>query len=367
MVADVRYIFGDVLTGEVIEELPLQGVSMSRTLDGGEFRGTCFMPQTGKSNEAVVAATEPGRCYVVVERNGVPIWGGLLYTSTYQSQSKTRQLYAKDLKAYPESRLIRIDQELSGEQTDLFLQLYSLMQAYANSVVVDLPSPISTGVARSVEVLFTEYRTFRTELDKLADNSNGFDWLIEWSRSGGAYTKRLVLGWPTIGSPVNHGTVTFDYYDVPELGIGGNILNYWENSTMVGSGTHVFGVGGGEGDLIIANEYRHLDLLAGGFPRYDVDLSFKDVLDQTTLNNLLSYHAQLRKAPASVMTLEVKGEGDPAFGDYGVGDVCRIVIQDPRYPAGILMTKRLLGWEYYPPEDSNVEYARLTFEGEDIT
>jgi hypothetical protein len=149
------------------------------------------------------------------------------------------------------------------------------------------------------------------------------------------------------------------------LGVGGNILNYWENSTMVGSGTHIFGIGGGEGDLMIASAVTHQDLLDGGFPRYEHDVSFKDVLDQGILNNLTAQQAVLRKAPMSIMTLEVSGEGDPSFGDYDVGDVCRIVIKDPRFPDGVLLTKRLLGWEYYPPESDNREEVRLSFEGDD--
>jgi hypothetical protein len=367
MVADVRYVFGDILSGEIIAEVPLQGVSVMANLGGGEFRGTCFLDQTGKTNEELTAATEPGRCYVVVERDEKPIWGGMIWTSTYQSQSKTRQIFGKDLKSYPESRFIRVDQNLSGEQTDLFLQLYELMQAYDNSIEVELPSPIATGVSRTVEVLFTEFRTFKSELDKLADNPLGFDWLIRWTREGGVYRKTLVLGYPTIGSPVNHGTVTFDYYDQEGAGVGGNILNYWENSSMVGTGTHIYGLGGGEGDLQYQASAIHQDLLDGGFPRFEQDVQFKDVFDTLTLTNLTNQQAAVRKAPASVLTVEVKGDGDPSFGDYDLGDVCRIVIQDPRYPEGILITKRLLAYEYYPSSDDNVEYARLSFEGDDLT
>lgn len=364
---DVRYIFGDALTSEVVAEVSLQGVSVSSTLDGGDFRGTLHLDQTGMRDDVLVSATVPGRSYVVVERGDVPIWGGLIWTRTYQSQSKSIQLYGKDLKSYPERRFVLVDKPFqSAEQTSQFLALYAEMQADPNSVIVQLPAAKATGIIRSLELTASEFKTYRSVLDSVADNDDGFDWIIHWSRTGGAYEKRMEIGFPHVGSEVDHGTVTFDYYDVAGRSDGGNILNYWQNDTMAGSGTHIFGLGGGEGDLMLRSNIVHTSLLGGGFPRYDVDVAMKDIMTQSVLDSLVYQQALLRRAPAGVMTLEVKGDGKPAFGDYAIGDVCRISIKDPLHPHGLLITKRLLGYEWYPPSNDSVEYARLVFEGEEL-
>jgi hypothetical protein len=71
------YIFGDLLTGQIIGEIPLYGVSMSKGMATGDLRGSFQLDQTGQSNSTLLSATIPGRCYVVCERAGVPVWGGI--------------------------------------------------------------------------------------------------------------------------------------------------------------------------------------------------------------------------------------------------------------------------------------------------
>jgi len=58
--ARMSYVFGDALTGSIIQEIDLQGVSMTRALSGiGEFRGSFGLDQSGKDNRDLIAATEP--------------------------------------------------------------------------------------------------------------------------------------------------------------------------------------------------------------------------------------------------------------------------------------------------------------------
>jgi hypothetical protein len=369
MVADVRYVFGNILTGETIAEMPLQGVSMARHLDGGEFRGTLHLDRTGISNDTAIAAVVPGRSFIVCERDARPIWGGLVWTATYQSQSKSVQVYAKDLKDYGERRIIRDDVAyVSTEQTQIFLDLYGLMQSDPNSVQVELPDVVNTGILRSLEVTRSDFRDYRSAIDSIANADEGFDWLIDWTRTGGVYTRTMRIGYPTLGAAEHSGSPVLDYFDVPDQGDGGNIVNYWRNDTMSGAGTHIYGIGGGEGEIMLTSEYIHTALLSGGFPRYDVALSYKDILDQGTLDSLTMRQALLRRSPAGIYTVEVKGDTPGLeFGDYEVGDYVRLNIRDALHPGnGIDVAKRILGWEYYPPSDSEVEYARLSFEGEDI-
>lgn len=363
--AEITYIFGDALTGEVIEEIRLNGVSLKASLDGGEFRGTFQLDQTGKDNDALISATIPGRCYVVVERDGQVIGDYIVWTRTYQSQAKVAQLYGIPFKDYTECRFVLSDYSATDiEQRNIMIDLYQLMQTDPYSIRVDLPGLFPDTVLKSLDVFGDEYKTYRQAMDTLADTVDGFDWTIRTVREGNKYRRWLDIGYPSLGALESPNMPVFEYVQTADSQ-GGNITNYWINDSMGSGATNFFGIGSGEGSSMLVAEYDHTDLLTGGFPRYDASYDRKDVDDEVLLASLTEQNAQLFKAPTGVITAEVKGDADPPFGAYGIGDACQLVIKDPRFPTGFQRVTRVLGWEYYPQEDSNVEYARLTFEGEE--
>lgn len=359
--AAVTYLFGDLLTGSIIEEIPLQSVSMTRAFGAGEFRCSFSLDQTGKANRDLLAATEGGRCYVICERDAQPIWGGIVWTRTYQSQAKVFQLYCRGFEHYPERRFVLgspdpVFSNTNIEQRNIFLNLWTHMQATANTPQIALPSPFPDAVLKSATINSFEFKTYRRAMDTLADGFDGFDWTIDVARIGGAYTRTLRIGYPTLGSTI---PLDFDY--------PGPTLNYWQNDSMGERGTHIYGIGAGEGSAMLSQEVIHADLLSSGFPRYDVDLSLKDISDAATLASLTTQGALNRKAGVPIFTVEVKGDQVPEFGSYGLGDAARLNFIDPRHINHVdqVFNTRILGWEYYPPEDEHVEFARLVFEGED--
>jgi hypothetical protein len=234
------------------------------------------------------------------------------------------------------------------------------MMADANSIKVDLPSSFTTAITKSLTIKAFEFKTYREVMDSVANGGpvDGFDWTIDIARiSGGVYTKTLRIGYPTLGSVE---PVIFDY--------PGQILNYWQNGTMAKHGTHIYGLGAGEGSTMLTQEVIHADLLSGGFPRYDVGVSLKDINSASLLTSLSVQAADVRKAGRPIMTVEIVGKQEPEFGSYGLGDAAKIFFRDPRHPdpADRVFTSRILGWEYYPPSDDYIEFTRLVFEGEDL-
>lgn len=367
MVAQMSYVFADALSGEVIQEIPLTSVSFKYDLDGGEFRSTFHLDLTGKDNDTLIAATTPGRTTCTVEREGIVIGDFIIWSRTYQSQAKVAQLYGIPIKDYTECRIIRDSYAATNtEQRNIILDLYELMQTDENSISVDLPEPFPLVVPKSLTVAADEYKTYRQVINSIADTIDGFDWLIRTERVGSRYRRWLDIGYPQIGAPDDGiGIPVFEYIDT-ENGQGGNIINYWCNDSMGSAATNFFGIGSGEGTSMVTAEFIHTNLLASRFPRYDATVDKKDISSATILAGITSQHAQLYKAPMSTITVEVKADVDPVFGSVGLGDAVMLQIQDPRFAEGFTKRTRLLGWEYYPPEDSNVEYARLNFEGDEI-
>jgi len=356
--SEIRYLFGDLLTNQVIEEIACSGVTISDSLSGGEFRATFYLDQTGRLNSDLVAATMPGKAFVVAERNGVPIWGGIVWSRTYQSQAKVMQVYAKTLDQYGTKRFIDTDMSFTTtEQRNVFTSLYTAMQSAGGSVQVVVPGSFPTINPISLTIAGSELRTYKEIFDQISNAEGGFEWRVNVTRQSSQYQWALQIGSPSIGQPLTDSSVVFEY--------PGNILNYWQNDTIGGAGTNIYGVGAGEGDSMLQVEIVHDGLIAIGYPRYDQDVSLKTINDLDDLEAATQTQAQLLKAPMPVYTVEMKGDRTPEFGDWSLGDFCKLVFVDPLHPAGLEHTTRILKWDYTPPSSDGTEEVRLTFEGED--
>src|SRR5689334_11836657 len=127
---DYRYVFGTMGAEQVIEEIACYGVTMDMQMNkGGQWQGTFQLDQTGKQNADLLAATIPGRCWVAVERNGIAIWLGFIWSRVYSAQSKSVQMFALSFEQYPKQRLIPQDLTYAAvEQRNIFADLWRLMQ-----------------------------------------------------------------------------------------------------------------------------------------------------------------------------------------------------------------------------------------------
>jgi hypothetical protein len=112
-------------------------------------------------------------------------------------------------------------------------------------------------------------------------------------------------------------------------------------------------------------EVVHDTLLAAGFPRYDQQVTFKNINDLDTLENVTQVQASIRKAPMPVYTVELKADKDPKFTEWALGDYATLVFKDPMHPEGLTHPARILKWDYTPPSTDGTEEVRVTFEGED--
>jgi len=354
----IRYVFVDALSGTILEEIPLQSVRINQTLSGGEFNATFGLDLSGYDNDQLVTATIPGRTLLIAETDSIVIWGGLVWTRTYQSQAKSVQIYAKTLDQYLTKREVNTSREFTAtDPRNIARQLLADMMLDPNSIQFDLPSAFATANTMDFSVAVEEQKTYRAAVDQVATGANGFEWTVDWARSGNAYTKTVRFGMP-LGQLQGDTNPIFEY--------PGNILNYWRNDTISNGGTNIIGVGAGEGENMAVVEVVHTDLLGGGFPRLDGQVSFKDVEDINVLEQLTQVQAQILKAPQPVYNVQMKADREPAFGDYGLGDYCKLVIKDPLHPdPGTTFVTRVLGWDYTPPQGDAVAEVQLILEGDD--
>jgi hypothetical protein len=359
--AGIRYIFGDLRTGLVSAEMALQGVTLNNKLNGiGNMGATLVLDQSGQQNIDLVNATIPGKSFVVVERDDVPIWDGIVWTRTYQAQAKIMQLSMKSREGYLEKVLLDTNFTAeSEEQRNIMVDLFTLLQADPNrnlGITVP-PATYSDAVLRNVSVLASEYKSFFSVISAIADGENGFDWNIETQRVGDSYLRSLRIGYPYLGS-TSTTALSFDY--------PGAITNYYETEGMSGAGTKVILLGSGEGSAMITSTAENTAMYDNGWLRYDATYSRKDITDQTAADSLVLQQAGLRKPPMATLKVFVKADIEPVFGTYNLGDTASIFIKDARHPDGVTFTSRMVAFDYRPPSDSNIESAELIFEGDEL-
>lgn len=116
--ADYRFFTADLLTNEIIAEVPFKKVSWQRSIKAaGEFRGSIEViygtarstgefadePKnfdSGTDHLDLYNSTMPGRTALYVVRNGICVWGGIIWTRTYDIISREMQVSASEFTSY---------------------------------------------------------------------------------------------------------------------------------------------------------------------------------------------------------------------------------------------------------------------------
>lgn len=95
-----RYYTADLLTNEILAEIPLRGVSWERALKGaGRFGGS--IPVTEETDSiGLYDVTMPGQTAIYVVRNGVCVWGGIIWSRDYNLNSKELSVSASEFQSY---------------------------------------------------------------------------------------------------------------------------------------------------------------------------------------------------------------------------------------------------------------------------
>jgi len=98
--AEYRYYVADLLTNNVIGEIPFTGVSFERALSrAGSFSGEIpVIEATAPLN--LYESTMPGKTALYVLRNGVCVWGGIIWSRSYNPMNKTLQIDGQEFISY---------------------------------------------------------------------------------------------------------------------------------------------------------------------------------------------------------------------------------------------------------------------------
>lgn len=103
---DYRYFVCDLKTNELLAEIPFKGVSYSRSLnEAGTFTGDIAVTED-TANLDLYNTTLPGKTALYIVRNGICVWGGIVWSRTYSLIDKVLSVSASEFTSYFSHRVV---------------------------------------------------------------------------------------------------------------------------------------------------------------------------------------------------------------------------------------------------------------------
>lgn len=349
MATTYRYLLGDLLTNEIIAELPLTGVSFTQQLNqAGTFSAHLLLSGINSDAYNVDVATTPGRNAIYVDYDGTLIWGGIIWSRDYQSQSQELSITAREFESYFERRRITSDQLFTNvDQLTIAQTLMNLAQSVPYGDIGIQVGIETSGVLLTRQYYSYELKTYFNALQDLSRAEDGFDFniLVAYDLSNQP-TKTLVLGYPRTGVVYSSSDPYATLFEMP-----GNIVeyDYPEDGSIAANTIYALGAGSNEGKLISIQSDS--TKTANGWPVLEETANYSDVTDQTYLDQLSLGQVNAVSYPPTTMKVVVPADVEPLFNTYAIGDDARVRITDNRFPNTLDTVYRIVGLSVQPGEN----------------
>lgn len=116
VVPKYRYYTANLLTGEVVMEVPFEGVSWERKIStAGSFQGSIAVPgntydytpreTSVEDHFDLYNSTVPGKYALYVMRDGVCVWGGIIWSREYNVKDRVLSVTALEMVSYLHHRV----------------------------------------------------------------------------------------------------------------------------------------------------------------------------------------------------------------------------------------------------------------------
>lgn len=98
--AEYRYFVTNLVTNQQIAEIPFKGVSYERALKGAGAFGGNIAITPDNAHLDLYESTMPGRTGLYVVRNGVCVWGGIIWGRSYNVNERVLNISASEFTSY---------------------------------------------------------------------------------------------------------------------------------------------------------------------------------------------------------------------------------------------------------------------------
>ena len=371
--AEYRYLAYEVRSRLSLGELPLAGVSYSEELNGvGELSASVDLAAHTSLGASLasqyVAATEPRRSSIWVDRDGVIQWGGIVWSRRRSRGTLgTIEISALDYGSIFERRVLTATKSYTAtDQLAVVRDLVTWAQALPGGNVNIVVGSETSGVLITRDPLAWGYelRNLADLIGELAQADTGFDWSISYAYDvAGIPQATLRLHYPRRGRrSIDSSLVFFN-----AASSGGNLIDWDLDESGLDAATTIHAIGAGEGESMVQTVASRTELLDVGYPLTEAVISHKSITDADALISINLEAARLRSNNVSTWSITVDPDDiSVPFGAWSVGDDARIVIDDhPLFPSngsnpGLETTLRITGQQVTVSDDGGPDEVTLT-------
>jgi hypothetical protein len=354
MATTYRYLFVDLLSNTIIGELPLTGVGFTQQLNQpGTFQGHLLLSGVNANKYNVELSTIPAYCGLYVDRDGILVWGGVIWGRSYNSTSQTLSFNAQEWISYFDHR--RITQDIEFTNTDQLLVAKTLIENAQTATYGDIGVGYNTAGQTSSGVLINrvyynyELKNVFQAVQDLSRQGDGFDFSIDVEYDGitGLPVKNFNTYYPRSGIAYTTTSLSVPVFEFP----AGNIVEYEypEDGSVVANTVYALGAGSNEGKLVALGQ--DTSKLVAGWALLETTSNYSDITDTTVLQELANAQSLATSYPPVVLKIVVPAYENPVFGTYALGDDARIIITDSRFPNTLDEIYRIVGLTVQPGED----------------
>jgi hypothetical protein len=343
--AAFTYPFCDLVTNKYLGQVPLAGVSFSSQLNSaGSFSAKLKLsdPIVQKTLQGVAVADDllpTGRTAIYVDMDGTLVWGGILWTTSYDSPSQTVTLGAVEFWSYFAQRVISWNTAFyyNEDQFSIVEDLINTCQARQPGGSIGVTVPTSTcGATFTINWDPSQLVSVAQAVQTMATQAGslGFDYGIDVAYSAGLPTKSLTLSYPRRGRLAGTTSLTLDVGESRCLGYVWPIDSTQQDITVWG-----IGAGSGPGSSLRAAQMFQ-PLITDGYPMLEGTLQRSDIINQTTLKGVTRTYLAARAYPVALPVITVSLDSPVTdFSQMMMGDDIRVVIPpDPFFLNGCCRT-----------------------------
>lgn len=374
--AEWTYLLADLRTNVITAEVPLTGARSSKKLGAaGSFSGTWELSPRWSGGDPY-ALTRPARTAIYALRDGRPWFGGIVWTSDYDSDRGAVNLGAADWWSYwdhrrvvpllssaqpPVTEIASLDVGFTQvDQNEIARQLVAIAQTHTGGDIGIVPDIADSGVLRDRTWHGYELADVGGALKQLSEVEGGPDIMFDVGANlddNGRPIRLMRIGTPLLGQ--QGSPFVFEY--------GASILSYRfpSDGTRMATRAYALGEGSERGAIIaVAEDTGTVD---NGWPLLEVDANYSTVTEAATLQAHATADRHAARLPVVLPTFKVAGSGRdrfgqqvwPSIGEYAPGDSARVVIQDQFFRDGLDVELRIVEIAV-EPGDGGVETASLT-------
>jgi hypothetical protein len=362
MATQYRYLFADLITNDILAELPLTNVSFTQTLNTpGSFSGTILGSDINETGYDIAGSTIPSRTAIYVDRDGVLIWGGIIWLRTWDSDSQHFDFQAREFGSYFERRRIT-DNFMAGDQAlvydnedQLFIaqDLLTLAQNLAGGDIgVVVPNNVS-GIDVTRVYYAYEFKDVWGAIKDLSNQQDGFDFNIDVAYDTNLEPRKYAqTAYPYRGITFNANNADALVFEFP-----GNIVAYeWPDDGSVVS-NKMYGIGPQSNEAkIVAVATSPTNQITAGYPLLEDTVSYTDQYDPNILYQQTLGEVTAKQVPVVTPKIVIPAYASPVLGSYKTGDECLLRITDDRFPNngggfGLSQVYRIVAISVQPGED----------------